>query len=63
VYMQRYTTTPLPFMVVQEKIAFFYWLRELAGGFFLGGLLVYLASFFVGYTAPLPRLEAKGATT
>jgi nitric oxide reductase subunit B len=48
VYMQRYTATPLPFMVVQDKIAFFYWMREAAGLIFLVGLLVYLVSFFVG---------------
>jgi nitric oxide reductase subunit B len=48
VYMQRYTDTPLPFMVVQDKIAFFYWMREASGLIFLVGLLVYLISFFVG---------------
>ena len=48
VYLQRYTETPLPFMVVQDKIAVFYWLRELTGVVFLIGLIVYLISFFVG---------------
>ncbi len=48
VWMQRYTDTPMPFMSVQDKIAIFYWLREFAGVTFLIGLVVYLASFFVG---------------
>ena len=47
VFLQRYTETPLPFMVVQEKVALFYWMRVLAGLVFLGGLVTYLASFFV----------------
>jgi len=47
VWMQRYTDTPEPFMVVQEKIAIFYWLRELAGAVFLIGLILYVISFFV----------------
>lgn len=47
-YLQRYTEDPQPFMVVQEKVALFYWMREVAGGVFLIGLLVYLISFFIG---------------
>lgn len=47
VYMQRYTDTPQSFMVVQERIAFFYWLREFAGIIFLGGMLTYINSFFI----------------
>lgn len=47
VYLQRYTDTPEPFMVVQERIAFFYWLREVAGIVFALGLLSYIANFFV----------------
>jgi len=45
-YLQRYTDTPLPFMVVQDKIAIFYWMREVAGIVFLIGLIVYVWSFF-----------------
>ena len=48
VYLQRATETPLPFMVVQDKIMLFYWLREIAGLVFLVGLVTYLWSFFVG---------------
>ncbi len=46
VYLQRYSETPLPFIVVQEKIEIFYWLREAAGLVFLVGLLLYVYSFF-----------------
>lgn len=46
VYLQRYSADPLPFMVVQEKIAVFYWLREAAGLVFLLGLILYIYSFF-----------------
>lgn len=48
VYMQRYTNAPEPFIVVQERIAFFYWLREFAGIMFAIGMLIYLISFFIG---------------
>ena len=48
VFLQRYSENPQPFMVVQEKIALFYWLREVAGIVFLAGLVLYVASFFVG---------------
>jgi len=53
VYLQRYTATPLPFMAVQEKITLIYWLREGAGVVFFIGLIVYLASFFVGEEKPV----------
>jgi len=45
--LQRYSEDPMPFMVVQEKIAMFYWMRELAGAVFLIGLITYVVSFFV----------------
>jgi nitric oxide reductase subunit B len=49
VYLQRMGgDASQPFMVAQENIALFYWLREGAGLVFLIGLLVYVASFFVG---------------
>jgi len=47
VWMQRYTEVPESFMVVQEKIEIFYWMRELAGVVFLIGLILYVVSFFV----------------
>ena len=48
VWLQRVSDAPLPFMVAQEKIAMFYWMREWAGVFFLIGLILYIVSFFVG---------------
>jgi len=56
VYLQRAAENPLPFMVVQDKVALFYWLREISGVVFLVGLVLYIASFFVGG-------EEKGAAT
>ena len=47
VYLQRYSDHPLPFMVVQEKISLFYWLREFAGLVFLVGLILLVASYFM----------------
>lgn len=46
VWMQRYGGSE-PFMVVQEKIALFYWMRELAGVIFLIGLICYVAAYFL----------------
>ena len=57
--MQRFNAEPLPFMVVQDKIALFYWMREISGVVFLIGLLVYIASFFVG--SEEPEVTAAGA--
>jgi nitric oxide reductase subunit B len=48
VWLQRVSDTPMPFMVAQEKIALFYWMREWTGVFFLIGLVIYIFSFFVG---------------
>jgi len=45
-YLQRYSDSPLGFMVTQDKIATFYWLREFAGIIFLIGLGLYIYSFF-----------------
>jgi len=46
VYLQRYAEDALPFMVVQDELAIFYWLREVAGLAFLTGLFMYIYSFF-----------------
>ena len=49
VWLQRLPTTgALPFMAVQEQMGFFYWMRVFGGLGFLVGLLMYLASFFMG---------------
>ncbi len=59
VWLQRYTDTPMPFMLVQDKLAIFFWMREIAGVTFLGGLGVYLWSFFIGTDADAARDSAK----
>lgn len=52
-WLQRFTDDPMPFMVVQDKVAMFYWLREVAGIVFMIGLVLYVISFFVkGEGAP-----------
>jgi len=49
VWLQRIPESgeALSFMATQDKLAIFYWLREIAGVFFLFGLIAYLASFFI----------------
>ncbi len=51
-YLQRVAEAPQMFMAVQDQIALFYWLREIAGVMFLVGLVVYIASFFIGQDEP-----------
>jgi nitric oxide reductase subunit B len=51
VWLQRMGSQPLPFMVAQDQVALFYWLREGSGVIFLIGLVVYIASFFKGEKA------------
>ncbi len=67
VYLQRFSDAPLQFMLVQDKIAIFYWLRELTGLVFLIGLILYIWSFFVaakepGLTVATQNLQMEGAT-
>ncbi|MDX2369029.1 MAG: nitric-oxide reductase large subunit, partial [Colwellia sp.] len=49
VWLQRIPESgeALSFMATQDKLAIFYWLREIAGVFFLVGLICYIASFFI----------------
>ena len=47
VWLQRISDAAQPFMVVQDQIAIFYWMREVAGIVFLIGLVLYIISFFV----------------
>jgi nitric oxide reductase subunit B len=49
VWLQRLPESgeALSFMATQDKLTIFYWLREIAGVFFLIGLLAYLSSFWV----------------
>ncbi len=63
VYLQRFSDNPMPFMVVQSKIELFYVLRELTGVVFLIGLLIYIASFFVGSKEPEATVEGEVAAT
>ncbi|TDX98196.1 cbb3-type cytochrome c oxidase subunit I [Thiohalophilus thiocyanatoxydans] len=48
IWLQRIGENPQSFMVVQEKISLFYWMREVAGVIFLIGLVLYVISFFIG---------------
>jgi nitric oxide reductase subunit B len=49
VWLQRMPTEgAMSFMATQDQLRFFYWVRVAGGVMFLVGLLVYLASFFVG---------------
>ena len=52
VWLQRVSENPMPFMVAQDQIALFYWMREASGVMFLIGLLLYIASFFAKGEAP-----------
>jgi len=49
VWLQRLPESgeALSFMATQDKLAIFYWLREVAGVVFLLGLIAYLTSFWV----------------
>ncbi len=47
VYLQRFNDTALPFMMVQEKLIVFNWLREFTGVILLIGLVTYIISFFI----------------
>ncbi|MGD8874272.1 MAG: cbb3-type cytochrome c oxidase subunit I [Gammaproteobacteria bacterium] len=60
VYLQRVSDAPQGFIVVQEQISLFYWLRELAGVVFLIGLVLYITSFFVGSKDPEATVVPAG---
>lgn len=47
VWLQRISEAPQSFMQVQDKVAIFYWMREVAGIIFLIGLVLYIISFFI----------------
>jgi nitric oxide reductase subunit B len=47
VWLQRVSDSPLPFMVAQDQVALFYWMRAWAGVAFLIGLIAYIWSFFI----------------
>ena len=58
VMLQRLTDTPMNFMVAQDQISSIYWMREVSGLVFLAGLLLYVASFFVGGKSAPARSNA-----
>ena len=47
VWLQRVSDNPMPFMVAQDQVSLFYWMREWSGVIFLIGLIVYIWSFFI----------------
>ena len=47
VWLQRLSDNPLPFMVAQDQVSLFYWMREWSGLVFLIGLVIYVWSFFI----------------
>lgn len=61
VWLQRMPTEgAMSFMATQEQLRFFYWVRVGGGVMFLGGLLVYLASFFIGPSANGNEVPVSG---
>ena len=61
VWLQRMPTEgAMSFMATQEQLRFFYWVRVGGGVMFLGGLLVYLASFFIGPSADERDVPVSG---
>ncbi len=63
VYLQRFSDNPMPFMEAQSKIVLFYDLRELTGLVFLIGLVVYIASFFVGAKEAEAKTDGEEVVT
>ncbi|MBA3034071.1 MAG: cbb3-type cytochrome c oxidase subunit I [Gammaproteobacteria bacterium] len=54
IWLQRVSDTPMSFMMAQDQVALFYWMRVWAGVAFFTGLVTYVTSFFVkGESKPL----------
>ncbi len=47
IWLQRISEQPMSFMMVQDQVSLFYWMREFTGFAFLTGLLLYITSFFI----------------
>ena len=64
VWLQRIPESgeAMSFMAGQDQIALFYWMRFVAGAFFMAGLVVYLGSFFIKGQAS-PAEEVRGPAT
>ncbi|MBT9500561.1 MAG: cbb3-type cytochrome c oxidase subunit I [Burkholderiaceae bacterium] len=59
IWLQRMPTEgAMSFMATQDQLRFFYWIRVGGGVMFLAGLLVYLASFFLGAGADEDEVPA-----
>ena len=58
-WMQRMADEPMSFMVVQNEIEIFYWMREAAGLAFMIGLALYLISFFIKGDEDAESLESS----
>ncbi|MFA5530693.1 MAG: cbb3-type cytochrome c oxidase subunit I [Thiohalomonadaceae bacterium] len=61
VWLQRMGDDPMPFMMVQEKISLFFWMREVSGLIFFVGLMVYVGSFFVKGEARVTAASTRPA--
>jgi nitric oxide reductase subunit B len=62
IWLQRVSETPQPFMMVQDQVTLFYWMRLWAGVIFGVGLVTYVASFFVkGAPARIETARAQAA--
>ncbi len=57
VWLQRYSDTPMNFMMTQDKIVIFYYLRLISGFTFLFGVIAYVWSFFIGADKPKSALR------
>ncbi|MBU3987814.1 MAG: nitric-oxide reductase large subunit, partial [Gammaproteobacteria bacterium] len=54
IWLKRVSDTPMSFMMAQDQVALFYWMRVWAGVAFFTGLVTYVTSFFVkGESKPL----------
>ena len=61
VWLQRISDTPVSFMVGQDKVALFYWMREGAGVVFLVGFVFYVTSFVVARRTSTEPASAEPA--
>jgi nitric oxide reductase subunit B len=62
IWLQRLPESgAMSFMATQDQLTTFYWIRMAGGVTFLGGLLMYLTSFFVGASAEELAAHRGGA--
>jgi len=54
VWLQRVADVPMSFMMVQDQLSLFYWMRLWSGVMFMIGLVLYVWSFFIkGESRPI----------